>query len=193
MNLIEDKDYQRQYLRAPYTQRVLYSDEGFVFHAKSLNLSEGGILMDEIPHFPEVGNSSPLMLAIPSYPYFKNFTLEKLREHSNDLLNLTIIKVRGEVVRKQGIESRAYQTFLNRVGISFLNLSSKDQQTINKYVDVFASNLIYLQVLLDNLESNKDNLDKFRLISKYLGYDCKQKIALLSKTIQFDYKSLQWL
>lgn len=193
MNLITDRDYQRLYLRAPYKERVLYKDNDFVFHAKSLNISEGGLLMDEIPHFPEVGEICSLMLAIPSYPYFKNYTFEKLKEHNNDLLSLSIIKVRGEVVRKLGIDSVIDQLFLSRVGIRFESLGGSDKKIISNYVDVFASNLIYLQVLLDNIEHNKENLEKIRLISHYLGYDDQEKLSLLSKQISHDYQSLQWL
>lgn len=193
MNLIEDRDYQRLYLRAPYHERVLYDDKGFVFHAKSLNLSEGGLLMDEIPHFPGVGGICSLMLAIPSYPYFKNYTIEKLQEHSNDLLSLSIIKVKGEVVRKQGLNSVTDQIFLSRVGIRFDNLSVNDKKMIADYVDVFASNLIYLQVLIDNLDHNEENLVRLRLICGYLGYNREEKVSLLAKKIHHDYQSLQWL
>ena len=72
-------------------------------------------------------------------------------------------------------------------------ISQFDQAKISTYVDVFASNLIYLQVLLDTMNSDENHLLKLRRISEYLGYEKDMKLALLRKTVQEDYRSLQWL
>ena len=49
----EDDNYTREHIRAPLMTTVLYVDEGYVFKAKTLNISLGGILIEELPHFPD--------------------------------------------------------------------------------------------------------------------------------------------
>src|SRR5690606_20841742 len=79
------RDYQRKFLRAPYRRQVLFGDREFVFKAHTLNISEGGLLLDQIPYFPE-SDSINLVLSLPQYPYFKNFDMYKLKTYCDDLL-----------------------------------------------------------------------------------------------------------
>ena len=72
--MFSQRDYQRKHLRAPYKEPVLYVDDNFVFKASTLNISEGGLLLDQIPHFPEDEDEVPIMLSLPQFPYFKNFS-----------------------------------------------------------------------------------------------------------------------
>ena len=67
------------------------------------------------------------------------------------------------------------------------------QMAIKEYVKVFSSNLIYLQVLIDSLNTDEKNIEKARLLASILGYDKDQKISVLFKKVQHDYQSLQWL
>ena len=60
-------------------------------------------------------------------------------------------------------------------------------------MDVFASNLIYLQVLIDNISSEEQGLEKVRALSGILNYDPEMKISQLRRDVHQDYLSLQWL
>jgi hypothetical protein len=53
--------------------------------------------------------------------------------------------------------------------------------------------LIYLQMLIDSINTNEKNLLKIRLLATILHYPEDIKIAELYKTVLHDYKSLQWL
>ena len=191
--LTGQRDYQRTYLRAPYFEPVLYVDNGFVFKASTLNISEGGMLLNQVPHFPEKNEIVSLMISFRQYPYFKNFNLDRLRNYSDDVFPKIIVRVKSQMVRKIGMQSKLDEIFESRIGLKFIDVSHEAAQSIKDYVSVFLSNLIFLQVLIDSLNANESNLEKVRLLSEILGYDPKMKIALLHKTVQHDYRSLQWL
>jgi hypothetical protein len=190
---VEKKDYQRTFLRAPYKEPILYIDDNFVFKASSLNLSEGGLLLDQVPHFPEESEDVPIILSLPQFPYLKNYTLEKLHSFSADIFPKKVIRLKCKMVRKIGIKSRVDEVFTSQIGLKFTDVDPLGQKVIQEYVNVFASNIIYLQVLIDSLHADKKNLEKIRLLSNILNYDSSMKIAKLHKTVQHDYKSLQWL
>ncbi len=187
------RDYQRLYLRAPYSEPVLYVDNDFVFKARSLNLSEGGLLLDQVPHFPENNENVPLMLSLRQMPLFKNFTLERLQNYSPDMTENTIVRLKSTMVRKIGIESKAEQAFTSRIGLKFTDVPHSAEMAIKEYVKVFSSNLIYLQVLIDSLNTDEQNIEKVRLLAPILGYEKEEKISILFKKVQHDYQSLQWL
>lgn len=193
MRFIEERDYKRTYLRAPYRQEVLYVDDDFVFKAKTLNISEGGMLLDQIPHFPDESTEVPLMIKLPQYPYFKNFTLEKLKSFNADMFNSKVIRLKCRMVRKIGVKSKVDHAFVSRVGVKFTEIGPREKKLINDYVNVFSSNLIYLQVLIDSMYADKNNLEKIRLLSEILNYSPETKISQLRKDVQHDYISLQWL
>lgn len=190
---VEKKDYQRTFLRAPYKEAILYIDDNFVFKASSLNLSEGGLLLDQVPHFPEESEDVPIIISLPQFPYLKNYTLEKLHSFSADIFPKKVIRLKCKMVRKIGIKSKVDEVFTSQIGLKFTDVDPLGQKVIQEYVNVFASNIIYLQVLIDSLHADKKNLEKIRLLSNILNYDSSMKIAKLHKTVQHDYKSLQWL
>ena len=193
MRFIEERDYKRSYLRAPYRQEVLYVDDDFVFKAKTLNISEGGMLLDQIPHFPDETTEVALMIKLPQFPYFKNFTIQKLRTFNADMFSSKVVRLKCKMVRKIGIKSKVDQAFVSRVGVKFTDIGPREKKLINDYVNVFSSNLIYLQVLIDSMYAEKNNLEKIRLLSDILNYDPDWKVSQLRKVVQHDYISLQWL
>ena len=190
---VEKRDYQRTYLRAPYKEPVIYIDDNFVFKATTLNISEGGLLVDQVPHFPEDSEDVPLMISLPQFPYFKNFTLEKLSSFSADIFPKKVIRLKCKLVRKIGVESKVDEVFASKVALKFTDINPVAKKLIQEYVNVFASNIIYLQVLIDSLHADKKNIEKIRLLCDILKYDPDTKIANLYKIVQHDYKSLQWL
>lgn len=168
-------------------------DQDFVFKARALNLSEGGLLLDQVPHFPDKGNEAPLLLSLPQYPFFKNFSLEKLLSFSREMFPKKSVRLKCEVVRKSGVESEIDQVFSTRIGARFLDMDPQAKKLIREYVDVFSSNLIYLQVLIDNIHADEQGLEKVRALSRILNYETEIKISQLRKDVRQDYVSLQWL
>jgi c-di-GMP-binding flagellar brake protein YcgR len=186
-----ERNYQRKYLRAPYKEPVLYQGDGFVFKAHTLNISQGGLLLDQIPFFPDM-EVVPMMLSLPQHPYFKNFNLSKLESFNNDLFAKKIVRVNCQIVRKLEIESVVDEVFTSRIGLKFIELDEQTEKKIIDYVNVFSSNLIYLQVLMDSLNADSQNLAKTRALSSILKYQEGIKISELRKQVMHDYKSLQW-
>lgn len=189
----KERDYRRKHLRAPFKFEVLFEDDSFVHKARALNISEGGILLDRVPHFP-ANEYVPLMLSLAQYPYLKNYSLEKLKGFDLDLFSSKVIRVKAKMVRRIGETSEVDNVFSGaKVGLSFTDVDQYTQKMIADYVDVFASNLIYLQVLIDSLHADEKNLEKIRVLGEILGYSPSLKLSVLRKTLGLDYQSLQWL
>lgn len=188
----QGSSYQRTYLRAPYKKDVLFVDEDFVFKAQTLNISEGGLLLDQVGYFPGEKTLN-FMIEIPEFPLFKNFTLEKLQNFSHDNVVSRVIRLSAKMVRSTKIDSVVDGAFASRIGLSIVDLKPTDQLKISNYVEKFSSNLVYLQVLIDSLTTDESQIKKIRLISEYLGYSNQMKVSYLRKLVEMDYKSLQWL
>jgi hypothetical protein len=188
----DSSGYQRRYLRAPYKLDVLFVDQNFVFKGKALNISEGGLLLEEVGHFPEVDNID-FLIKLPQFPLFKNFDFDKIASYNSEVLDARVVRFKAKLVRKIKIQSKVNELFSSQIGLQIQDINSFDKAKVASYVDVFSSNLIYLLVLLDTLNSDKNNLQKVRIISESLGYSPSEKISLLRIQVEHDYKSLQWL
>ncbi len=188
----ERTGYQRRYLRAPFTQDILFVEQNFVFKGKAINISEGGMLLGEVGFFPE-SDSVHFMIRLPQFPLFKNFSSEKVSQYRSELLEAKTVRFKAKMVRKVEIRSKVDELFHSQIGLSILEIKPFDQAKIASYVDVFSSNLIYLLVLLDNINEDRNNLQKIRSLSRLLGYNPFEKISVLRTLIERDYKSLQWL
>jgi c-di-GMP-binding flagellar brake protein YcgR len=192
MSLETERSYKRKHLRAPYKTQVLFEDENFVFKAETLNISEGGMLIDLLPHFPSNENVS-MMISIPTFPLFKNFSLGKIRDFSQDIFPKKIVRIKCQMVRREGDTTSVDEVFRSRIGVKFTDIAPAAQRVISDYVNVFVSNIVHLQALLDNVNSDRTSFEKVRILSQILGYPEETKIALLRKLVTHDYKSLQWL
>ncbi|MDP7319042.1 MAG: PilZ domain-containing protein [Bacteriovoracaceae bacterium] len=188
----EHKGYQRRYLRAPYKQEVLYTNGDLVFKGRAKNISEGGILFEQIGQFFEKENLD-FMIKLPEYPLFKNYDLEKLQKFNVENFSVRIIRFQARIVRTIEVDAEQFKSLKTKIALEIMRINPFYQAKIAHYVDVFSSNLIYLQVLIDTLENDKFNLDKIRLISQALGYSPSEKISMLRQYVEHDYKSLQWL
>jgi len=186
------RTYQRKYLRAPFKNCVLYVSDDFVFKAYALNISEGGMLLDQVGHFPD-NSVLTFMVNLPQFPQFKNFNLERMQTYSLESMAFKTVRFEARLVRKIGVDTKVDGVFTSRIGLQFEEISPFDQAKISNYVDNFSSNLIYLQVLIDSINSDKNNVAKIRTLSKMLGYASDLKISYLRKIVEHDYKSLQWL
>lgn len=186
------KNYQRRHLRAPFKESILYADNSYVLKASTLNISEGGILLDQLPSFPD-NDDVPLLISIPQLPSFKNFTLLKMKTFSRELFGRQVIRAKAKLVRREELSQDLDNIFRSRFGLEFIRLSPADQKTIETFVTTFSSNLIYLQTLIDSFNTDDEIKAKVRVLAQILGYDNTEKIAQLRAQVSHDYRSLQWL
>ena len=186
------KSYQRRHLRAPFREHVLYTDGGHIQKALSLNLSEGGVLIDELPSFPETDEVS-VMMQIPQLPAFRNFSLLKMQTFSKDLFLSQVVRATAVMVRRDELSQNLDNIFRSKFGLQFTKMSDQHQKVISDYVSNFASNLIYLQTMIDSFSSDDEIKLRTRTLAKILGYNEVDKISLLRNQVSSDYKSLQWL
>ncbi|MFZ4712231.1 MAG: PilZ domain-containing protein [Bacteriovoracaceae bacterium] len=184
--------YKRSHLRAPCFTTILFADGGYIFKAATLNISVGGMLVKDLPTFPE-GDQVPLMLRLPQFPSLINFNLEKLRSYSPELFPAKIVRTKGQMVRKASGMSAVDELFVSNIGLHFTTINKEDQKIISDYVTVFASNILHLQSTLESVNSNHDSLEKSRLLAGILGYESNLKISQMRNEIARDYQSLSIL
>lgn len=186
------KSYQRRHLRAPFKETILYADGDYVFKASTVNISEGGILVDELPSFPEK-DEVPLMISVPQLPSLKNFSLLKMQTFSPEIFSRHVVRVKAKMVRREQLSQNLDNLFRARFGLEFIRISPQDQKHVEEYVTTFSSNLIYLQTLIDSFNTDEDTKVRVRTLAKILGYQDTERIAHLRSLVTHDYKSLQWL
>lgn len=186
------KNYQRRFLRAPFKEPVLYADGDIVQKASTLNISEGGLLIDELPSFPETDDVA-LLISIPQLPSLKNFTVLKMQTFSKELFGKNVIRVKAKLARREMLSQNLDNLFRSRFGLEFVRISPQDQKHIEEFVTTFSSNIIYLQTLIDAFNTDEETKIRVRTLAKILGYDQTEKIAQLRAQVSHDYKSLQWL
>lgn len=186
------KSYQRKHLRAPLKEMVLYGDGEFILKATALNISEGGLLLDQLPSFPEQ-DEVHLIISLPQIPYLKNFTVLKMQTFSKELFKHQIIRARAQLVRRYELSQNLDNIFRSRFGLEFKGLNPIAQKKIEEYVTTFASNLVYLQTLIDSFNTDDETKTRVRILASILGYSEIEKISTLRSQVSHDYKSLQWL
>lgn len=187
------KTYQRRHLRAPFYEDVLFADGDFVLKAKSFNLSERGILLGELPKFPDE-NEVPLMFCVKTYPMFKNFSLTDLLQFNEHSFQGHVVRVKARMVREEIEKNITWEELiLMKFGLEFVRIERLDQQKIDEYVASFASNLVYFQALIDAFNRDDQTKNMVKILSKILGYGEFEKITTLKNQVLNDYKNLTWL
>jgi len=132
-------NYQRKHLRAPFKESVLYADGNYVLKAHALNISEGGLLLDELPSFPEKDEVA-FMISLPQLPALKNFSLLKMQTFTKELFQHKVIRVKCKMVRREQLSQNLDNIFRSRFGLQFIGISDTDQKVVEDYVLNFASN-----------------------------------------------------
>lgn len=187
-----DPRLQRKYLRAPLKSACLYVDGEHVFKARILNISEGGILLSEFPHVPEI-NALPMALELLSFPRLQNLTLEEIKALNSEDFPRVIVKTKAVMARSFEGQSPVDKIFINYIGCKFVNPSVDFKIAVFKYVETFAKNTIYLLSLFESLGNRAEQLELLREVAHLLGYDRRMKIPLLRAKVLHDYQSLESL
>lgn len=187
-----DARLQRKYLRAPLKSHALYVDGEHVFKAKVLNISEGGLLLSELPHVPEI-SSLPLAINLIQYPRFNSLSLEELKGLNTETFDRKILKVKARMVRSFENQSAVDKVFINFIGCEFYNPSDEVRFALFSYVENFSKNTVYLLSLFESLGKREEQLETLRLVAHLLGYDRRMKLPLLRAKVLHDYQSLESL
>ena len=147
-------NYQRRYLRAPLNEKVLLADGETVFRGEMINVSEDGLLLSELPFFPE-RNELSLLLPVPHFPLFKNLSDEQLESLDEKSFIRRIIRVKALIVRKAELERDLSNIFKSKFGMQFTNAGEREREIISQYVKNSSSNLVHLQTLIDSFNASE--------------------------------------
>ncbi|MDO9181296.1 MAG: PilZ domain-containing protein [Bacteriovorax sp.] len=192
MNKKLDPRLQRKFLRAPLKSYCLYVDGEHVFKARVLNIAEGGILLSDLPHIPEI-NSLPLAIDLLHFPRLQTLTIEQLKVLNIEEFPRTIIKTKARMVRTFEGQSNVDKIFVNFIGCEFHNSSDDFKIAVFQYVETFAKNTIYLLSLFESLGNRSEQLELLRVVAHILGYDRRMKVPLLRAKVLHDYQSVESL
>lgn len=181
----------RKHIRAPLHSTCLYLDGDYVFKAKTNNISEGGILLSEFPHFPDI-NALPLMITLREFPRFQSLSFEDLKKINMEDFPEKVIKIKARLVRTFEGESSVDRLFKKFIGCEFYTYSDESRAVIKNYVETYAKNVVYLLSLFESLGNKTEQLQALRTIAFFLGHDSNRiKIPILRAKILHDYQSLE--
>lgn len=181
--------FQRVFLRAPIKTEVLFQDDEFVLKARLLNISEGGVLLENLPHVPEVP-AIPLVLDLPKIPDLLSLPNSQILHLNLDELPREIVRVKARLVRQFEGKSEIDALFVTKVGCEFVRAEEEDKAIIREYVARFTKNIVYL---LNQFESSRKDVSVLRKTAEILGYDGQEQMAFLRQKILHDYQSLESL
>lgn len=187
---MSDSRLQRKFLRAPLKSQCLYVDGEHVFKARILNVSEGGVLLSELPHIPDI-NSLPIALNIVHFPRFQSLTPDQIKNLSVEEFERTILKTKMRIVRTFENMSPVDRVFVNFIGCEFYNPTPEFKAVIAEFVETFAKNTVYLLSLFESLGNRSEQLELLRTVAHLLGYDRNMKVPLLRAKVLHDYQSLE--
>ena len=185
----------RKSLRAPLKSVILYETKGKVFRGIIHNISRDGILM-EYDSIPENENFSA-MIGLSCYPDFSKMNLEEIKGlgkknaemeffFDKQTIRLKIKPVRlFKRVLLNGVEKKL-------AGCIFVEISNKDKMAINRYISLFARNMIFLLNLFEG-QNPQNNIEALKTLAFFLGHDKDQEVSLLRQKILHDYQSLESL
>ncbi len=177
----------RQFNRAPLRTFTLYSDEGFVFKARLQNISEGGILVESLPHLPGV-TEVPFFIDLPIIPKLNQLNDDEIFAINNSDLKRCFIRVVAKTVRRVG-ETTSVDDMFIQIGCQFSRIDESERALIAEYVEVFKDNLNFL---IGILKDKGDQIDEKRIkkVSQILGYGEIKSTMLLNQKLITDRSSL---
>ncbi len=184
------RGYQRKHLRAPFRGKIIYGHDGVVISADGVNISEGGVLVKNVPSFPE--SETALLFCLFHIPTFKDLSFDEVKYFEIDESLNHIFRTKCEFVRRRGSIPNLDELATNAsYGVRFNRIDKIAESFVRRYIDNFVSNLIHLQMLIDNINDDQRNVERIQGIAGYLGYSYKT-ISELRTQVLIDYQNLQW-
>lgn len=185
------KSYQRRHLRAPFKEMILYSDGVNLLRGKATNISEGGMLIGELPSIPSK-DIITIIISLPHVESLKNLSLLQLKTFNSEIFRTDTFSVKARMVRREELSQDVSSIFQTRFGMEFTEIKEKHRKKIETYVSNFSANLITLQTLIDLYNYDEETKKRARALARILGYDEDEKVSTLRALITHDYRSLQW-
>lgn len=185
------KILKRRHIRAPLRNFFLYDTENHVHKGKTLNISEGGILLSELPLMPKE-SVVKMVLDIPQYPDISKLgteTVLNMKDYRD--FGRKIIKLKAKIVRNFKGMSEVEKIFVDNIGCQFVDETEENKVIIKDYVTQYARNIVHLLNLFEG--SSQSAPEHVRKVAYILGYRNIEKLALLRQKILHDYQSLESL
>lgn len=184
--------FKRAHLRAPLKADTLYILDDYVLKANLLNISEGGILIENLPRVPDI-HAIPLIFPLIDYPEFSQLHVDILMALNVQQLEKKVIRTKARIVRSFAGSSEVDKIFVTKIGCQFVVCSDLDRAAISQYVIRYAKNLIYYLGLFEGRGQKGGNLDVLRKVADLLGYDPTMQVGVLRLKALHDYQSLESL
>lgn len=181
--------FKRVFLRAPIKTFGLYQDDEHVFKAKLVNISEGGLLLEGLPHFPEVPGI-PLLLDLPDIPDLLAMSASEVMALRPENFKRSIIRIKARLIRRYDQKSEVDDIFMTKIGCEFVKVDENEKVIIREYVLRFTKNIVYL---LNQFEAGKKDPELLRKTAELLGYRDEKRISFLRQKVLHDYQSLESL
>lgn len=185
------RQYARAHLRAPLNRNVLIADQNFVFRATAKNISEGGLLLENLPFIPEK-ETVPVMVDLVKIPSFSQLSQSEIDCLIQSQFKRYIFRAEVKIVRKNVQGPTSEEVFKPSIGVQFTQLESKDKSLICGHVSTFATNVVYMLGLFQSSRLDDETVKRIKKLSILLGYSSHGNLNQLKNEIQHDYKSLQW-
>src|SRR3990172_6175173 len=185
-----EKKYQRTALRSPMKSQILFYKGNTVGKSKTLNISQGGLLMEEIQG-TKVGDVFPIMVELPKIPILPLIGEKKIYQLDPLKFDREIIRTKIEVVRIYKGQSSFKEGNIGQMGGKFFQMSQTFEREINDYVLSFKKNVIYILNLIADLGQGKRQMPLLKHVSFLLGYEVLDNISLLRQKVLHDYQSLE--
>jgi len=182
--------FRRQSLRAPLSSRALFGDEGHVLRAQIKNISQGGVLLHNLPHVPRIKLVS-LVFEIPMLAEISQMEASEIKKIKRDDIDFKIIRTKVKIARSFEGKSAIESIFVNNIGGQFLSMGKNEESYIADYVGLMSRNLVYLLSLFEGGGKGEDRNIFLRHVSELLGYNSSEKIPMLRLKILHDYQSLE--
>ena len=189
---MSSETFKRSSLRAPLKSSFLYETEGRAFLGYSINISEGGILIDKFPKTPTV-NIVPIMFELPMVPLLSSLDESEIENLGEEDFERKVLRLKIRMVRTLEDRSPQDKRFGTQIGCEFLRLSERNRQDIIEYVSTSVRNIVFLLHLFEQWGKKKGNRDRIKLVAGLLGYDASEEIGTLWQRVLHDYQGLESL
>ncbi|MBT3981373.1 MAG: PilZ domain-containing protein [Bacteriovoracaceae bacterium] len=179
----------RQFIRVPIKSRILYADEGHVFKSSLLNISIGGVFIENLPHIPSVG-IVPILFELPQIPDFQTLSEKELKRFDRESIENSVLRMRVKTIRKEDVESTIDAVFDYGIGAEFIGDCLKQKDLINSYVETMVGNIGFLIRLFQ--ERKKSDHEIVLKICESMGYSIDLKYSQLHQKVLKDYQGMNW-
>lgn len=182
--------FKRASLRAPLNREVIYLCDQYPQKAMALNISEGGILLANLPEPPAV-KLIHLIIELPLFPDFYSLNPKQLLELKREDFDCLVIRARARIAREFKGLSMVEQVFAHNIGCEFMDTGGEYRKSINDYIARISRNTVFLLNLFESASKKVDQVALIRNLSVLFGHQCDEKMFLLRQKILHDYHSLE--